>query len=252
MAETYEKVERERDQLRREVAKHKSIDHFILTKLPALCAHRNNVDGKPTLIIRGELGYVPMEGIIADPDKFNHRIGVDAFQATAMEIGSMFGWGVPGADPDSYRKDNLRPITGSYTQLEKSSGPAPIKPPEYPEYDPQSPQTIADLIVTAFEGASNHWLEGADAITSTEGMEKPWYSDGKFYGDDFKIELREVDDTGDGAAKHLLTMAEVERGFHLLKKQCPNHWDDLLAENWDANTADAWLQLAVLGEITYG
>ena len=33
---------------------------------------------------------------------FNEKLRVTPAQSTAMEIGSMFGWHVPGANPDSY------------------------------------------------------------------------------------------------------------------------------------------------------
>ena len=35
----------------------------------------------------------------------NKKEGVTPAQAKAMEIGSMFGWGCPGADPENYNED---------------------------------------------------------------------------------------------------------------------------------------------------
>ena len=37
---------------------------------------------------------------------YNERLGVDMWQRKAMEIGSMRGWDVPGADPASYQERN--------------------------------------------------------------------------------------------------------------------------------------------------
>ena len=34
----------------------------------------------------------------------NERLGVDMWQRKAMEIGSMCGWDVPGADPANYQE----------------------------------------------------------------------------------------------------------------------------------------------------
>lgn len=103
---------------RRELRK---VNRMALTKLPWMCAHRSAVDGKTIVIIRGEDGYIPADDMISDPDKFNMRMGVDAYQAEAMSAGSMFGWHVEGCDPDGY-KEKLEPVTGSYTELQKRAG----------------------------------------------------------------------------------------------------------------------------------
>ena len=53
------------------------------------------------IIKRGELGYYrtdfPGDDRIAR--RLNERRGISPAQQQAMEIGSMFGWAVPGADP---------------------------------------------------------------------------------------------------------------------------------------------------------
>lgn len=71
-----------------------------LNKLPELCASINLTDGKPILIRRGVMGYYPAPTI--DVDGFNERHNVTPAQREAMEIGSMFGWEVPGANPDNH------------------------------------------------------------------------------------------------------------------------------------------------------
>lgn len=38
-------------------------------------------------------------------DRLNELEGVTPAQASAMAVGSMFGWHVPGADPDNYNPD---------------------------------------------------------------------------------------------------------------------------------------------------
>ena len=72
-----------------------------LAKLPPFCASRHRATGAPTLIKRGVAGYW-LASPDLDPDAFNARHGVTPAQAEAMEIGSMFGWDVPGADPDTW------------------------------------------------------------------------------------------------------------------------------------------------------
>lgn len=85
-----------------------------LAKLPALCyalmACRD--PGSRIVIIRaGETGcYVTdydAPGLALDQvgtvvDRLNARLGITPAQKEAMLAGSLFGWHVPGADPDYY------------------------------------------------------------------------------------------------------------------------------------------------------
>jgi hypothetical protein len=106
-----------------------------------------------------------------------------------------------------------------------------------------TPERLSDLIVTCFEGGSTHWLEKARPVSKiTE--EKPWYSDPKFYAEGFEILLR--DDEG---TRHHLNWENVRKGCGLLPAR---RVFELETENWDAETADVFLQLAVLGEVVYG
>jgi hypothetical protein len=71
-----------------------------LEKLPEICASRNLTDDMPIMIRRGVRGYYPAPPSL-DVAGFNARHNITEKQRTAMEIGSMFGWEVPGADPDN-------------------------------------------------------------------------------------------------------------------------------------------------------
>ena len=62
-------------------------------------------------IKRGETGYYPSdwdtgdkEGNVELADELNEDLGVTPIQRQAMEIGSMAGWDVPGADPKHYEE----------------------------------------------------------------------------------------------------------------------------------------------------
>ena len=71
----------------------------LLDRLPERCAARSPVDGSPVLIKRGEMGCWPFKEPGYDVDGFNAKLGVTDAQRDAMLHGSMFGFGMPGADP---------------------------------------------------------------------------------------------------------------------------------------------------------
>lgn len=72
-----------------------------LAKLPEMCATRLLSTSEPIVIKRGEVGFWPMpDGMTIDG--INSLFGATPAQIAAMEAGSMFGWDVPGADPDRY------------------------------------------------------------------------------------------------------------------------------------------------------
>ena len=72
-----------------------------LHKLPEICASVSLINHSPIIIRRGVMGYYPAPPKL-NVDRFNIRHNVTTAQREAMEIGSMFGWEVPGADPDNH------------------------------------------------------------------------------------------------------------------------------------------------------
>ena len=61
------------------------------------------------IVVRGEKGYYPYvkprvsgEEARKAVDELNADIGVSKAEAMAMEIGSMFGWNVPGAKVETW------------------------------------------------------------------------------------------------------------------------------------------------------
>ena len=81
----------------------------IAEGLPELCFSTLQTTGQLICIKRGEFGYYPSDWDTGDKeqnvelaDELNEQLGVTPAQRQAMEVGSMAGWDVPGADPSKY------------------------------------------------------------------------------------------------------------------------------------------------------
>jgi hypothetical protein len=74
--------------------------------LPEYCFSTEEMTDEVILLKRGQVGYFPYyEGTIKGKEaarELNNEIGVSAAEAAAMKIGSMFGWNLPGANPERY------------------------------------------------------------------------------------------------------------------------------------------------------
>ena len=87
--------------------------------LPEMCFSTLLTTGDLICIKRGETGYYPSDWDAGDKernvelaDQLNEELGVTMQQRKAMEVGSMCGWDVPGADPAEYQKDHDPGIGG--------------------------------------------------------------------------------------------------------------------------------------------
>lgn len=87
--------------------------------LPALCFSILRTTGQLICIKRGDTGYYPSDWDTGNreeneklADDINSNMGVSPIQRQAMEIGSMCGWDVPGADPANYKVHDSAPMEG--------------------------------------------------------------------------------------------------------------------------------------------
>lgn len=77
-------------------------------ELPEYCYVEDPVSEKAVRVVKGVMGYFPVESELSEKStkELNEGIGVtDIRIAEAMLTGSMFGWNVPGADPNNYDED---------------------------------------------------------------------------------------------------------------------------------------------------
>lgn len=89
--------------------------------LPEMCFSTLLTTGDLICIKRGETGYYPSDWETGDKernvelaDQLNEELGVTMWQRKAMEVGSMCGWDVPGADPSKYQ-ESYDPQMGGMT-----------------------------------------------------------------------------------------------------------------------------------------
>lgn len=93
----------------------------LAEELPEMCFSTLLTTGDLICIKRGETGYYPSDWDTGDKernvelaDQLNEELGVTMWQRKAMEVGSMCGWDVPGADPSKYQ-ESYDPQMGGMT-----------------------------------------------------------------------------------------------------------------------------------------
>lgn len=99
-----------------------------LNKLPEIAYKDNPKDGQfstdaPVIAFkRGEKGYYPVM-TPATAAELNANKGTTLAQVEAMHMGSLFGWDVPGANPDNYNEDGSLKKS---EELDRGDGPEPF------------------------------------------------------------------------------------------------------------------------------
>lgn len=77
--------------------------------LPEICYSVANTTGELIIIKNGESGYYRTDYSTNNKEEnielknfYNEGLGVTELEEKCMKVGSMFGWDVPGADPNNY------------------------------------------------------------------------------------------------------------------------------------------------------
>lgn len=78
-------------------------------KLPDFCFATEAVTDTVILLKNGDMGFYPyLQGTIKGKEAahaLNAEFNVSPAQAAAMKMGSLFGWNIPGANPDNYNEN---------------------------------------------------------------------------------------------------------------------------------------------------
>lgn len=120
-----------------------------------------------------------------------------------------------------------------------------------------------DLIIDAIEGGSNYWYlfgEKSDSIIRKYiGVRK------EFHGELFYSTFSEAVITAIVEGEEIpvydietyellgnLSLKSIEEGEEKMYEQQPEHFNNIIYENNDAETADVWFQYCVMGELIFG
>jgi len=125
-----------------------------------------------------------------------------------------------------------------------------------------------DLLVTAFEGGSNYWylIESRHVPKGTKFAD--FREDGRMQPKDIYYHWSQLIPTSGGSLKisvkddfvpegkrelFTLDMKALNKGWRLLRQKHPKiYWRIVKDEDFDAEDADVFLQLALFGDVVYG
>jgi hypothetical protein len=111
------------------------------------------------------------------------------------------------------------------------------------------------ILVTALEGGSNYWymLDLNDmGVPKEKYVGEPlsvkvakmiWYD---------RINLRVMDAEEEGALLGEVNLTTIKTAFEIICSQYPATYLNLIKEEYDADDADVFFQIATMGEITFG
>lgn len=119
-----------------------------------------------------------------------------------------------------------------------------------------SDKLISDLLCTALEGGSNYWylLRNVDTKHFVKG---DTYVDNlmrSFIADkDYKLDVYDIEsDEDEPDLLGSVNYRDMEWAISEMALEYPKMYANIIAEQYDADDADVWFQLATMGEIVFG
>ncbi len=112
---------------------------------------------------------------------------------------------------------------------------------------------ISSLLCSAFEGGSNYWAK----IVNFKAPNNPLNSldDRKFpkhisypMNEGGSLTVHDIHNDID----YILTLDKIQKGLELLAENKPTAFADIINDDADSETADMFLQFALLGRLNYG
>lgn len=116
------------------------------------------------------------------------------------------------------------------------------------------PLSVVDnLITTALEGGSNYWYFIPDRnIPTPDGFVRNSSIHYEFLDKVYQGSILPIHDDENNERLGEITNATIQRGIRLMFEVYPQLMADAIKEDYDADCADLFLQLVVMGEIVYG
>ena len=103
---------------------------------------------------------------------------------------------------------------------------------------------IDDLLVTAFEGGSNYWIDEVKVKNWPAGCR--YASECLTKGSDLTIFHEDCQEN------NTISRADIVPALQKLHDEFPVAFQRVMEEQYDANDADLFMQFLALGEIVYG
>jgi len=109
--------------------------------------------------------------------------------------------------------------------------------------------TIAHMFIGAFEGGSSNWLVSAEqsAGDKPSNPNLVWWGSQNIYNERLEITVIDYEKT-----VRVIKWKDIQRGLNTMAEIQPLAFSQLISENDDMYTADAFLQCIVFGEVVYG
>jgi len=113
-----------------------------------------------------------------------------------------------------------------------------------------------NLIITALEGGSNYWYlideKNTKLISEHKTEEKPCLSEAFFTAiqKGKTIEIFDIENENEKLGE--INLESIKKAEEILLKDYQYIFANILKEEDDANDADIWFQLAVMGEVVFG
>lgn len=127
-------------------------------------------------------------------------------------------------------------------------------------------EQLNDLLACAFEGGSNYWYTELQVHKYPNGksakdfeyfhLEVPLCVNGIIKFKDKEWEFTKSCEANEDVAcidgYYYLHLPKIKRGLQALADDYPFHWNNIITENTDADTGDAFLQCCIFGRVIYG